>query len=404
VAAPAAPLIAALLFAAAPAGAATSGSLYTSFGNGGIASFKLGSQVAGIASVVQPDGRIVEVASATVNGTNVMAALRLTPSGALDPSFGSGGWKVIPISSSATGTSLALQSNGDIVLGGSGRDDATGEEALAAVRLLPNGTLDASFGNGGIALVPAGAAAVANGIGIQPSGKIILAGTALTTHDEFVAARLNTDGTLDTSFGSGGVELLNPTAADWGLAVESDGSLVLGGEEQNSKGAWSYMVARLTANGTTYSSFGHGGIMIIPIGTTAAGLAVTVQSDGKIILTGNAIEQNHVVATVRLLPSGAFDTTFGQRGISTFPGTGGQAVAMEGSQIVLAGPGAAAVRLNSNGAIDTTFGKRGLALAPLGTNDAANGVVIDPLDNTILLAGVATVNSTIELTEIKLWG
>ncbi|HWE32417.1 MAG TPA: hypothetical protein VG410_02970 [Solirubrobacteraceae bacterium] len=395
---------AATLSLAAPAAAQTSGSLYSGFGQGGFAVYALGSRVAGLASVVQPDGKIVEVASATVNGTNVIAAVRLLSNGHRDTSFGRNGWAIVPISSSATGTSIALQTNGDILLGGSGRDIATGEEALAAVRLLANGRLDPSFGIGGIALVPVGNAAVANGIGIQSSGQIVLAGTAVNGHDEFVAARLNTNGTLDASFGSNGIELLSPIAAAWGLAIERDGSLVLGGEEQNAQGTWNYMAARLTANGTPDPGFGANGVVIIPIGVYAAGLAVTVQSDGKIILAGNVIEKNRLVATVRLLGDGSLDTTFGQQGIATFPGTGGQAVTMEGSKILLAGPGASAVRLNPDGSFDTTFGKRGLVLAPIGSNDAANGVVIDPLDNTILLAGAATINGTVELTEIKLYG
>jgi uncharacterized delta-60 repeat protein len=145
--------------------------------------------------------------------------------------------------------------------------------------------------------------------------------------------------------------------------------------------------------------------VILPIGSSAAGLALALQPDGRILLTGNAVVNGtRVVATVRFNTDGSLDGSFGSGGISEFAGTGAQAIAMEGSNIVLAGPGATAVRLTPGGALDTTFGNRGLASAVIGTNDAANGVIVDPIDGTIVLSGVATVNQQIELTAVKLYG
>jgi uncharacterized delta-60 repeat protein len=395
-----------ILAPAAPAMAATSGSLYTSFGSGGFAVEPLGTESVGVASVVQPDGKIVVVGAATVNGQNDMVATRLRANGNLDNSFGSGGWAIIPIGKTAQGNAIALQSNGDIVLAGAGRDPVVGTVALAAARLTPNGQLDPAFGRGGIATVPVGAAAMANGVVIQPDGRIVVSGTALTDAKHFVAIRLNTDGTLDRSFASNGVALLSQAvSADWGLAIQTNGALVLGGQAQNSDGTWRYMVARLQPNGTPDQSFGQGGNVILPIGSTAAGLALTLQSDGRIVLTGNAVDNGtRVVATVRFNTNGSLDGTFGRGGISEFAGTGAQAIAMEGSYMVLAGPGATAVRLTPTGMLDTTFGARGLASAVVGTKDAANGVTFDKVDGTIVLSGVATINQQIDLTAVKLYG
>ncbi len=345
------------------------------------------------------------VGESTINGQGDMIAVRLSANGSLDHSFGANGWAVVPIGKSAQGNAIALQSNGDIVLAGSGRDPVTGTVALAAARLLPNGALDPSFGSGGVATVPVGSEAIANGVVILPNGQIVISGTALTDHDHFVAARLNGDGSIDHSFGSQGVTVLTQTvAADWGLALQTDGGLVLGGEAQNSAGTWDYMAARLLSDGSADDGFGNGGIVIVPIGTYAAGLAVTLQPDGKILLTGNALETNRVVATVRFNPNGSLDSSFGQHGIATFRGVGANAITMEGANILVAGPGASAVRLTPTGAIDTTFGRRGLTTAAIGTNDAANGVTVDPLDNSIVLAGVATISRRIDLTVIKLYG
>jgi uncharacterized delta-60 repeat protein len=400
-------LIAASALPVATAGATTpgSGSLYTSFGKGGFAVEPQGSESIGVESAVQADGKIVVVGESTINGTADMIATRLNANGTPDSSFGSGGWAVIPIGKSAQGNAIAFQSDGDIVLAGAGRDPVTGTIALAVARLTPDGVLDPSFGDGGVATVPVGSDAMANGVVVQGDGKIVVSGTALTDHNHFVAARLNSDGTIDTSFGSNGVSLLTQAiASDWGLAIQTNGELVLGGDAADSAGNLAYMVARLQTNGNLDTGFGQGGIVIVPIGTYAAGLAVTLQSDGKILLTGNAIDTNRVVATVRFNTDGTLDSSFGQDGIATFRGTGANAVTMEGTQILLAGPGAVAIRLNPTGTVDTTFGKRGFVSVATGTGDAANGITVDPLDNTILLAGVATVKRHVDLTVIKLYG
>jgi uncharacterized delta-60 repeat protein len=396
----------ALLAPAASAAAATSGSLYPSFGSSGFAVEPLGTESVGVQSVVQPDGKIVVVGAATVNGQNDMVATRLRPNGTQDNSFGSNGWTIIPIGQTAQGNAIALQSNGDIVLAGAGRDPSVGTVSLAAARLTPNGSLDSTFGRRGVVTVPVGAAAMGNGVVVQSDGKIVVSGTALTDHNHFVATRLNSNGNVDHSFANNGIALLSAvTAADWGLALQSNGDLVLGGEEQNSAGSWQYMVARLQPNGNPDPSFGTGGSVILPIGSSAAGLALALQPDGRILLTGNAVVNGtRVVATVRFNTDGSLDGSFGSGGISEFAGTGAQAIAMEGSNIVLAGPGATAVRLTPGGARDTTFGNRGLASAVIGTNDAANGVIVDPIDGTIVLSGVATVNQQIELTAVKLYG
>jgi uncharacterized delta-60 repeat protein len=339
-----------------------------------------------------------------VNRVDEVVAVRMLASGSLDRSFGTHGYTLVPIGKSAGANAVALQSNGDIVLAGSGRDPNTGTLSLAAVRLTPNGALDPSFGHGGVVTVPVGSEAIANAVVIQPNGAIVLAGTAYTDHDRFVAARLTPSGAVDSSFGSGGVELLAPTAAGWGMVLQQNGDVVIGGEEQIS-GTWAFMAARLTTSGAPDPTFGNGGIVTISIGQKAVGLAIALQPDGRIVMTGNANTGTAVIGTVRLNANGTLDSTFGSGGISTFAGDLSQAVAIEpNGDIVLGGAGASAVRLLPNGTIDQSFGKRGMAIVPLGTNDAANGVTYDAVDGNLLLTGVATVNGAVVMTVIQLTG
>lgn len=396
-------ITAGLVFAGAAA-AQTPGSLDTGFGSRGVQVGAVGSWTAGVASAVQPDGDIVSVGAATIGGENEVAATRLLPSGAFDRTFGVNGWAVVPIGKSAGANAVAIQPNGDIVIAGTGRNQLSGTLALAAVRLLPTGLLDSSFGAGGIVTVPIGSESIANAVAIQTDGRILVGGTALTDTNHFVAVRLTSSGALDQSFGNQGVELLAPNAAGWGMSLEADGTIVLGGVEVYG-GTNAYMAARLLPNGSPDPSFGAGGIVTVPIGTSATGLAVTTQPDGDVVLTGNAIIGSQVAATVRLLPSGALDQSFGTGGVNTVPGGGVNAIALDANgKIVLAGPGPSAVRINPNGSLDTTFGKGGLAIVSLGVKASANGVVVQPADGKLVLTAAAAISGRITLLDVRLFG
>jgi uncharacterized delta-60 repeat protein len=387
---------------AAPASAA-SGAVDTSFGNGGYSTAPLGSWAGAVASVVQPDGKIVTAGEALVNGKYLLVSTRMNANGSLDSSYGNGGWMTVDMGGSAAGNAIALQPDGKIVIGGTGRGDGgTGPLALAAVRLKSDGSLDQSFGTGGIATVPIGSVAQATGIAIQSDGKIVLGGAAVTDHHRFVVARLNANGSIDSGFGNGGYTTFSPDGVAWGLVLQPDGRIVLAGEA-TSGGQRVYMAARVRSNGTPDSSFGGGGIAMIPVGSNAWGMAIARQPDGKLLVTGTAVSGSNVVATARLNTNGTLDSSFGSGGIAKFNGAGVNAMTLQSSgKILLAGVGASVVRLNANGSMDTSFGDRGLAWAQTGSSDAANGVTIQPSDGKIVLAGGATINGRIVLSVVRM--
>lgn len=389
----------AALLAAAPAAEATSGALNTTFGISGLLTELIGSSTAGIQSAIQPNGDIVTAGAAIVNGTSEMLVQRELPNGTLDPSFGAGGVAVFPIGKNAYADAITLQTNGDIVVAGTGRSPVTGTLSLATVRLTPNGRLDATFGNNGIAVLPVGSNAVADSVALLPNGQLIIGGTATTSTNHFVAARLNANGTLDTSYGTDGVTLLPPTAAAWGMALEPSGGVVLVGQETYN-GTQVYMAAQLTPAGVADPSFGQQGTVTIPLGTKAAAMAVALQPNGDVVITGNS---DIGVPTVRLNPDGTFDHSFGVGGIATLAGSGVNALTLQSNgDIVLAGAGPSAVRLTPSGAMDTTFGHRGISFATVGVNGSANGVAITS-GGAIVLTGATSLLGALHLVLAELY-
>jgi uncharacterized delta-60 repeat protein len=132
----------ALMLPLVPSSTTTLGSVDTTFGDNGFATVSLGTWAGAVA--VQPDGEIVSAGEATEDGHNVIVSTRMTASGSLDPSYGTGGIATVSINGGAgveSGAAIALQPDGKIVIAGCGPDTGAGPLAFAAVRLNTDGTL-----------------------------------------------------------------------------------------------------------------------------------------------------------------------------------------------------------------------------------------------------------------------
>jgi uncharacterized delta-60 repeat protein len=131
---------------------------------------------------------------------------------------------------------VAIQSDGKIVAAGSARTPGFFSQDVALVRYNTNGALDSSFGSGGIVRTPIGTNDdYAYALAIQSDGKLVVAGYAYnftTSVNDFALARYNTDSSLDSSFGSGGT-LTTPvgtgTAVARAIAIQADGKIVVAG-------------------------------------------------------------------------------------------------------------------------------------------------------------------------------
>jgi uncharacterized delta-60 repeat protein len=401
------------LMAAAPttAAAATAGSIDTSFGSNGATTVAVGPWSGASAIAVQPDQKIVTAGEAAVNGIDEFVATRMTSSGRLDPTFGSGGVVTININGGAgvdSGDALVIQPDGKIVIVGGGVAPPYGPLSFAAVRLLPNGAPDRSFGSNGIAIARVGQGSIATGVVLQPDGKLAVAGTAIVNgQNQFAAARFNANGTVDASFGSGGsITVGGPIGGAWGLARQPTGKLVLVGQANyGSAAAQEFMAVRLMPNGTRDPSFGSGGIDAIPVGASSYGFGIAVQSDGKVVLAGPAFTTTGVNATVRLRDNGSLDTTYGHGGIATvndWYGANGL-VLDSADNAVIPTVGSGAVRITKNGVGDASFGTGGVAMAKVGSSDGANGAAIQA-DGKIVLGSAVTINGVVEIGVIRLNG
>jgi uncharacterized delta-60 repeat protein len=253
------------------------------------------------AVLVQPDGRIVltgEGGDAARRGVQVR---RLTADGRPDPAFGDGGRANFDLGSVGSAVAGgALQPDGRIVLVGDGRrSDPLGSQFLA-LRLTPAGALDPTFGTGGVAAVDFEFADGVRGVAVQPDGRIVLAGSALPPFEldrdhDFAVARLTPDGALDPSFGTGGRAWVDAGGSERasGVAVQPDGGIIISGSSSPhtppDPGAprTDIPAARLTADGKPDARFGVNGVAVVE--DTPGGIGpMALQPDGRVILSGFA--------------------------------------------------------------------------------------------------------------------
>jgi uncharacterized delta-60 repeat protein len=240
-------------------------------GNGGKVVARVGFDGTAAAMAIQSDGKLVTTGTSIVGDNLDIVLARFTTRGKLDPSFGVGG-KVVPgFGSSSSAAAVAVQADGKIVVAGS--SSASGDFALA--RYTAGGKLDSSFGKGGKVVTNFGhvqcpddcseSDEAARAVAIQADGKIVAAGSSeargaygekFCCIDDFALARYNVDGSLDPSFGTGGLVLtaFKGISIIHAIAIQPDGKIVgVGG------GAGYFALARYTADGKLDPAFGRGG-------------------------------------------------------------------------------------------------------------------------------------------------
>jgi uncharacterized delta-60 repeat protein len=295
----------------------TDGTLDTTFNTTGKVTKAIGStDDEAEAVVVQPDGKIVVAGFTTSGGVMKIALARYTAAGAPDTGFGTNGLVVTAAGTDGSvANALALQSNGSIVAGGWAANVST-TSAFVVVRYNTDGSLDHTFDTTGIAVTAVGTAYNSGlACAIQPSdGKILLAGGAYQNSNlgQFALARYNTDGSLDTSFGSNGTGTVTTpigTLFDmiYGIAVQSDGKIVAAGATETSSGVYEVALARYGTDGTLDSTFGEAGKTVTLVGSYGvwgSELGVALQSNGDIVVgASEAISSStYEFAALRYLP------------------------------------------------------------------------------------------------------
>jgi len=192
---------------------------------------------------------------------------------------------------------VAIQGDGKIVMAGRASISSTGGFDVALARYNPNGTLDNTFGTGGKVTTDFGSRYDgAFSVALQQDGKIIVAGQALGRAFDFLLVRYNLNGTLDNTFGTGGKVLIDFVGSDaaFSVAVRLDGKIVAAGRSYVfATGNYDFAVARYNSNGTPDTSFGTGGKVTTDfLGDDDSAFSVVVQPDGKAVVAGSAFDPN----------------------------------------------------------------------------------------------------------------
>jgi uncharacterized delta-60 repeat protein len=273
-------------------------------------------------------------------------------------------------------------------------------ESLESRQMFSAGTLDPTFGAGGVvAGIPgfmAGASAA------QQDGKLILAGA---WGQDIAVARVNANGTLDNRFGGTGMVTTHFDGRDFGsrVAIQPDGKIVVAGLGQvNSSGNGKFVVVRYNPGGTLDTSFDGDGKVSINFGSQSRFGDMAIQRDGKIVLVGSRInthlfdETDNDFVVARLLPSGRLDQSFGSYDYFTHQRLGwtgielgghsdyARAVAIQWDGKIVVGGNAlvnnsrrfAMARLKIDGSLDNTFDSDGRATTPFPDQVADAGVIM----------------------------
>lgn len=375
------------------------------FSEQGIIKTPIRNSAAAYATALQTDGKVLIAGSVNNDGKGMITVARRNSNGDPDDTFGSKGFVMTAVGSyEMRGLALAVQADGKILAAGHTYNGKDWDFAL--LRYNSNGSLDSSFANAGRQTTDISGTDAVSQIVVQSDGKIIVAGREGSNLVTLV--RYNSNGSLDSSFGSAG-KLVTTLTLGHGygdpIALQSDGKIVVTGTNDYGNNRWyDIAVARYYANGSLDTSFGSSGYAVTSLGSGAdRGNAVKVQSDGKIVVAGIGYNGNNFdIALVRYSNSGRLDTTFHGDGISTTQVKGddyGHVIAIQSDGKILVGGVAygekaemALLRFQSNGYLDTTFATNGIATADNGgVGNYAYDMALQS-DGKILLAGYVDVD------------
>jgi uncharacterized delta-60 repeat protein len=409
--------VGAVIAAAAAVALAAGGSLDATFGSGGVA-WTDGGHMGEIA--VQADGKVVAgglrptgAVNAAGQGINEWVVRRLDANGSLDAGFGTGG--LVRLFGTSTGggdllEDLDLDASGRIVAvgmtwvttvtGKGSKRKVTSVASATLVRLNANGSLDTTFGAGGVVkiAVPGTIRSLGSAVLLEPDGRIVIVGNATWTNlEQPFAARCLANGSLDTSFGSGGISVdtrVSPSSQSVrGAALQSTGHIVFG------KGLVpDWIVSRFLPNGAVDTGFNS------PPTSDFYLYGLAVDRFDRIVATGRTLAHPQTARVRRYLADGSADASFGVSGVATIDSYAEEktffGVEFQSDDRIVFGLSVATtypsqsfmattVRLNDDGSLDSTYGTGGHStLIDMGADNPTFGWYMDIApDGRIVLAG-----------------
>jgi len=371
------------------------------------------------AVAIQPDGKFVVVGTTYKQNDfsdEDFAVARYNTDGTLDSSFGSGGKVHTDFPGlAAVPSSVLLQPDAKILVVGGAYPLFTFLGNIEMVRYNSNGNLDRSFGDNGIVTTVLDAGSYANAVVQQSDGKIIVAGTLFVdvvigdqSDTDFVLVRYNRNGSLDTTFGNGGVvstDFFGKEDDAFSVLLQPDGKIVAVGSANDPASYYDFAAVRYLNNGTIDETFGTSGTVTTDFGDQNFDRArsAVLLPNGKIIAAGFAISQGGGVqnfAVARYTKDGVLDNGFSNDGKQqiTFDNccqSANQVLLQPDGKIITVGYANTEdsdsdfllARLNPNGSLDSTFGVAGKVRTSFGDlNGGANGAALQQ-DGKIVAVG-----------------
>ncbi len=406
---------------------AQTGGLDPLFANGGIFVHDLGAPDRFQKVLVQEaDQYLVATGYTMPPGTGGhLIVVRTLPDGTLDTGFDGDGVVEINAFNGTIGFDLFQQDDQKIVVAGV-RADANSDYAMLVVRLLSDGSLDPSFGVGGISELVIGTGnSYAYAASPLSGHRILLAGAAElgSTDDVPVVVRVDEYGALDPTFGNAGVAevpVIEDDSRFWDIGLQSDGGIVACGAYDQGTGTGGYLdsdvlVARFTDSGTLDPGFGNGGTIIMPISVemSESAQAMTIDANDNILLCGQFVQTDLTfdAFVMKFDPGGQEDGGFGNGGLVTFQNAvvdlfDDVAVMADGRVLVCGTSGGplsdprdqVLARYLSDGAPDPAFGINGRVLTTvMGGSDAATSMALTA-DGKIIVAGYAEMTTDLDAT------
>jgi len=342
-----------------------------------------------------------------------------------DGTFGRGGYFVYDAGMASEASSLVEDNNGKIVVGG-----YIGNE-FAIWRLNGNGTLDSTFNGTGIyKMAVAGGPDIIDEIVVDGNNRIIGVGMSKDVSGKYrmFVIRLNSNGTLDTSFGSGAGYVSYGNAAGgngndygYGLAIDAGGRIIVCGKSERTAGNYSMVIWRLNNDGTLDSTFNSNGKVVIDVGSGAGGEFENIKIDnsGKIVACGSLFNgTDYDMVVYRINSNGSLDTSFNGTGYLRHNNAAGGnshdyghvlTITMNG-EILVGGQSASGTsddvvvwKIKSNGELDTGFNNMGYVAFDNEENvyglESGNGIMLSR--NGIIVIGEG--GGAVGTSDLSIW-
>ena len=264
--------------------------------------------------------------------------------------------------------------------------------------------LDTAFGDNGKVITDVNTTDYGRSVKIDQNNKILLGGMTLDGSNNFMIARYNDDGTLDTAFGTNGIVITFISSSTYNpynsLAIDASNNVIICCQAQTG-GSYNMVLARYNDSGVLDSSFGTGGIVITDFGGLDAGVSVAIDQNNQIVCGGYSQTTKVYYCVAKYLANGTLDSTFGTSGkvttdISTnstddnpwalIIDASNKILLVGNSQFPSTGYDFAMVRYNQNGSLDISFGQNGIVTTDIRNNsdDTAYCVAIDSSNNIVL--------------------